>query len=30
MERAVAQKALFYAMTIGERLLISGAEVSRV
>ena len=26
----MAQKALFYAMTIGERLLISGAEVSRV
>lgn len=30
MERNQAEQALFYAMTIGERLLINGAEVSRV
>ena len=30
MERAEAEQALFYAMSVGEQLLISGAEVSRV
>lgn len=30
MERAEAERALFYAMSVGEQLLISGAEVSRV
>ena len=30
MSREEAEKYLYYAMTIGEQLLISGAEVGRV